>query len=138
MMIVPASRKENCKPMMVTTGMRAFGTACFHRAPARERPLARAVRMKSSPSISMTAERVTRPRMAASGRPSAKAGRMSECRPLQIPSCQPEKPEAGNQASFSAKSRMKRSASQKFGMATPTWAMPMTTVSPALPRLAAA
>ena len=43
--IAPAIRLANCRPMIVSTGTSAFGSASRHSAARRDTPLARAVRM---------------------------------------------------------------------------------------------
>ena len=45
MMIAPASRNENCSPMIVITGISALRKAWRQTVCPRLRPLARAVRM---------------------------------------------------------------------------------------------
>jgi hypothetical protein len=45
MMMAPASRNENCRPMMVSTGISALRRAWRHSVCRRVSPLARAERM---------------------------------------------------------------------------------------------
>ena len=82
--------------------------------------------MKSSPSVSISAERITRARIDACGSASATAGSASARSPAQSPACQPGKPPAETQRSFTAKTRTSSMANQKFGTATPSWVAPIT------------
>ena len=88
---------------MVSTGSMALRSAWRHNTARRGSPLARAVRMKSSPSTSSSAERVTRARIAACGTASATDGRISDFSAGQAPALQPGKPPAGTSRSHTAK-----------------------------------
>src|SRR5947207_2299722 len=57
MTTVPAIRLANCRPITVSTGTKALRKTCRHKVWRSLRPLARAVRTKSSRSTSSTAER---------------------------------------------------------------------------------
>ena len=135
--IAPAIRLANCRPMMVRMGTSALGSACRQSAARRDTPFARAVRMKSSPSASSTADRVTRVRIAACTTPSAIAGRTSAPK-ARIGWSQPGNPPAGTIRKVTAKTITSRIASQKFGTARPIWLMPITIASPVRPRRSAA
>jgi hypothetical protein len=73
--IEPPSRKPNCSPIMVTTGMSALRMPCLITTRTSSSPFARAVRMKSSPRISTNEERVKRAMIAATAAPSVIDGR---------------------------------------------------------------
>ena len=124
--------------MMVSTGISALRSACRHRAWLRLNPFARAVRMKSSSSVSISEERMTRARIEACGRASAMAGRVSAFKACPKPASHPGKPPAENQRRLMAKTSTRIMANQKLGMATPSWVAPMTERSAALLRRAAA
>ena len=83
---------------------------------------------------SMTAERVTRARIAACTRASATAGRMSALkashRPPPSSSVQPGKPPALTHCNCTANTRMSRIANQKLGIAIPNWLAAITPTSP--------
>ena len=132
--MVPVMRLANCRPATVRTGIMALRSTWRQSAWRRVRPLARAVRTKSSRITSITAERVTRARIAACTSASAMAGRMSAARPSSKPppssSVQPGKPPALTHCNCTAKSRMSRIANQKFGIAMPTWLAAITLTSP--------
>ena len=105
---------------MVRIGGSALGSAWRQSAARRDRPFARAVRMKSSFSASTSAERVTRVRIAACTRPSASAGSSSAAAP-RAGSPQPGKPPAGNSRQCTAKTSTSTMPNQKFGTASPNW-----------------
>ena len=128
-MIVPASKNESCKPRIVTTGIRAFLTACRQSAEFLLSPFARAVRTKSSRTVSKTAERVTRAKIAACGRARETAGKTNDFKAAPKPISQPANPPAENQPSLTEKNKIKRMANQKLGTATPNCAKPMIPVS---------
>ena len=136
--IAPATRLANCSPMIVRIGVIALGRAWRQRAARRDRPLARAVRMKSSFSASSSAERVTRVRIAACTRPSEIAGRINAPSARVGPASQPGKPPAGARRQCTAKTSTSRMANQKLGTARPTWLAAITAASPARPRRSAA
>src|SRR5208282_5036027 len=115
--IAPAIRLANCSPMMVRIGVSALGSAWRQSAARRDTPLARAVRMKSSFSASMSADRATRVRIAACARPSAIAGRISAVSARPKPALQPGKPPAGTMRQCTAKASTSRIANQKLGTA---------------------
>ena len=94
--------------------------------------------MKSSPSVSSSAERSTRARMLACGSASAMAGSVSAFIAAQKPSSQPGNPPAENQRRFTAKTSTSSIANQKFGTATPSCVAPITPASAAVPRRDAA
>ncbi len=94
--------------------------------------------MKSSASVSRSAERMTRARMDACGNAREIAGSVSAFRPGSSPSSQPGKPPAENQRRLIAKTSTISIANQKFGTATPNWVTPMTVTSAAEPRRDAA
>ena len=139
--MVPVIRLANCSPATVSTGIMALRSTCRHKAWRRVRPLARAVRTKSSRITSSTADRVTRARIAACTSASAIAGSTSAfsaskrlvavTAPLSS-STQPGKPPALTHCRCTAKSRMSRMANQKLGMAMPSWLAAITPTSPSL------
>ena len=85
----------------------------------------------------LSAERSTRARIAACGSASAMAGSVRARIPARG-SDQPGKPPAGKSRQCSAKARTRSIANQKFGSATPIWVAPITALSAARPRRAAA
>ena len=133
---VPAIRKENCMPMMVSTGImrvaQGHGATMAWRCSAR--PLARAVRMKSSPSTSISAERMTRVRMAAWGK-RQRDGRQGqrECNPG--PEARPPSPQIRpprNQREANGEDQhQKHGEPEVRAPRLPSWVAPMTAVSPA-------
>ena len=129
MMIVPASKNESCNPRIVTTGIKAFLTACLQSAAFLLSPFARAVRTKSSLTVSKTAERVTRAKIAACGNAKATAGKTRDFSAAPKPISQPANPPAENQPSLTEKNKINRIANQKFGTATPSCAKPIIPVS---------
>ncbi|MNN77310.1 hypothetical protein D3C81_1937640 [compost metagenome] len=72
----PPSRKPNCRPIIVTTGIIALRSVCLMTTTVSRTPLARAVRTKSSCSTSMNEARVKRAITAATAAPSVREGRM--------------------------------------------------------------
>ncbi|MOA18592.1 hypothetical protein D3C78_1389200 [compost metagenome] len=132
--MVPASRLANCRPITVTTGIMALRSTWPQSTARWDRPLARAVRTKSSRSTSSTAERVMRARMAACTTASETAGSSRAWSAARTPppssSLQPGKPPAENHCNFTENSRISRMANQKLGMAMPSWAKPITPMSP--------
>ena len=114
------------------TGIMALRSTCPHSTWRRVRPLARAVRTKSSRNTSSTAERVTRARIAACTTASEIAGSSSERMPGRMPSPHPAKPPAESHCSFTENSRISRIANQKFGIAMPNCVTAITPTSPIL------
>ena len=133
MMMAPAKRNENCSPMIVSTGIIALRNPCRQSACRADNPLARAVRMKSSPNTSSSDDRMTRARIAACGNANAIAGSVSARIPAKNPASHPPKPPAENHRRLIAKIRTSIIANQKFGMATPSCVAPITPKSPACP-----
>src|SRR5271163_536847 len=133
----PATRLANCSPTMVRIGGSAFGNAWRQSAAFRERPFARAVRMKSSFNASTSAERVTRVRIAACTSPSARAGSTSAPR-ARAGLAQPGKPPAGASRQRTAKISTSTMPNQKFGTARPSWLAVITAASPGWPWRSAA
>ena len=142
--MVPASRLANCKPITVTTGISALRSTWRHSAARRDKPLARAVRTKSSRSTSSTAERVMRAKIAACTTASDSAGSAKALSagqtppPSPSPSLQPGKPPAENHCNCTENSRISKMANQKLGMAMPICASTITPMSPPLRWCAAA
>ncbi len=136
--MVPASSSANCRPITVITGIMALRSTWPHSVARRLRPLARAVRTKSSRITSSTDERVKRARIAPCTTASDTAGSSSACRPSQRPcqkpssKYQPSKPPAENHCSFTENSRISRMANQKLGMAMPICASVISPTSPSL------
>ena len=126
--------EPNCSADKAITEVSEFGSTWRHSTALRDKPLARAVRTKSSRSTFSTAERVTRARMAACTTASEMAGSSKDCsaghRPPPSSSLQPGKPPAENQLSLTENSKINKIANQKLGMAMPSWARPITPTSP--------
>src|SRR4029453_11069367 len=130
--IVPASRLGNCSPITVMTGIIALRSTCRHNTSRLLKPLARAVRTKSSRSPPSTAERVTRARIAACTTDSEIAGNSSDLIPAMMLSSQPANPPAESHCSFTENSRISRMANQKLGSAMPNCVSDITPTSPSL------
>jgi len=108
---------------MVTTGINALRSTCLNSTVRSGKPLARAVRTKSSLRISNTLARVMRERIAASAVPRVIAGSASDSHPSLPPT--------GNHSRCSENSQMSSGPSQKLGIDTPTSATSIETLSKA-------
>ena len=118
----PAIIDPNCKPAIVTTGMRTFLISCLFTISLGVRPLAFAVRTKSVRTTSSMADLVIRIIFAAQEIPTAKHGII---KPLK-----PDRPCDGNQPSLSEKNIIIINPNQNDGIAIPS--IPNTVASPSM------